>query len=77
METNTNTIAVTGIPSSWFSHPEMMSVTRKHFEHYGAIVFFVPLPSFRRVLIVYREIHSAEVAKQRCDPCIFDDPQDR
>lgn len=49
------------------SFPSLVTVLRDHFESYGEINQWVPLPSFGRVIIVYDHKEEAEEAKLQWD----------
>ncbi|KAK0455181.1 Calcipressin, partial [Desarmillaria tabescens] len=66
----TNTLAVTSLPKTFF-HPVILTVLKSHFETYGEINQWVPLPGFGRIIVVYTEEEHAEVAKTECDPIIL------
>ncbi|KAF6764644.1 calcineurin-binding protein [Ephemerocybe angulata] len=63
----TNTVAVTGLPRSFFD-PIILSLLRDHFASYGTINQWVPLPGFGRVIVVFELDSCAETAKLHCDP---------
>ncbi|KAF9020783.1 hypothetical protein BDZ89DRAFT_1138428 [Hymenopellis radicata] len=66
----TNTLAVTSLPKTFF-HPQIIGVLRTHFEAYGEINQWVPLPTFGRIIVVFVSHDSAELAKTECDPIIL------
>ncbi|KAK0492083.1 Calcipressin-domain-containing protein [Armillaria luteobubalina] len=66
----TNSLAVTSLPKTFF-HPVVLTVLKSHFESYGEINQWVPLPGFGRIIVVYTEEEHAEVAKTECDPIIL------
>ncbi|KAG7453115.1 Calcipressin [Guyanagaster necrorhizus] len=65
----TNSLAVTSLPKAFF-HPVVLTILKSHFERYGEINQWVPLPGFGRIIVVYTEEEHAEVAKIECDPII-------
>lgn len=67
----TNTLAVTSLPKAFFD-PLILSMLREHFASFGDINQWVPLQGFGRIIIVYQFEHSAEAAKQKCDPIVVD-----
>ncbi|RXW18187.1 hypothetical protein EST38_g7668 [Candolleomyces aberdarensis] len=66
----TNTVTVTALPKSFFD-PLILNLLREHFASYGEINQWVPLPGFGRIIVVYEEDHSAEMAKQHSDPILL------
>ncbi|KAK0185994.1 Calcipressin, partial [Armillaria mellea] len=66
----TNSLAVTSLPKTFF-HPVVLTVLKSHFESYGEINQWVPLPGFGRIIVVYTEEDHAELAKTECDPIIL------
>jgi hypothetical protein len=58
------------LPRSFFV-PEILNIIRSHFNHYGEINQWVPLPGFGRILIVYTNEDDAESAKHACDPIVL------
>lgn len=72
----TNTVAVTGIPKAFFQR-EIQNLLRAHFESYGTVNQWVPLPGFQRILVVYELADNAETAKMHSDPIIVSGSQDR
>lgn len=66
----TNSLAVTSLPKTFF-HPVVLTVLKSHFQSYGEINQWVPLPGFGRIIIVYTEEEHAELAKTECDPIIL------
>jgi len=68
----TNTIAITQLPKAFF-HPLILDVLRSHFESYGEINRWIPLPGFGgRIMVVYYDEQHAEMAKLECDPIILE-----
>ncbi|KAF5318075.1 hypothetical protein D9619_012262 [Psilocybe cf. subviscida] len=67
----TNTVAVTSVPKSFFD-PLILSMLREHFASYGDINQWVPLQGFGRIIIVYEQEDSAEMAKLKSDPIVID-----
>src|SRR6266576_3443207 len=63
----TNTLTMASLPRSFFI-PEILNIIRSHFNCYGEINQWVPLPGFGRILIVYTDENDAESAKRACDP---------
>ena len=63
----TNTLVVTGISRFFFQNPPVISILERHFQHFGRIHSWVPLPSFGRIMVVYYDDHDAERAKQDFD----------
>src|SRR6266481_3142442 len=49
----TNTLAIAPIPRSFFV-PEILEIIQSHFSFFGEINQWVPLPSFGRIIIVYK-----------------------
>lgn len=62
----TNTLIVTNVPSGLL-HPAVTPSLREFFERFGRVEAWVPLLSFERVVVVYRDVHSAEEAKNGMD----------
>jgi hypothetical protein len=62
---------VTSLPKAFFD-PVILAMLREHFASFGDINQWVPLQGFGRIIIVYQLEHSAEVAKQKCDPIVVD-----
>lgn len=58
------------LPRSFFI-PEILNIIRSHFNYYGEINQWVPLPGFGRILIVYTDENDAESAKRACDPIVL------
>ena len=63
----TNTLIVTGIAHSFFQNPTMVSILERHFQLFGHVHSWVPLPSFGRIMIVYYDEADAERARQDFD----------
>lgn len=72
----TNTLAVTSLPRSFFE-PVILDMLRDHFESYGEINQWVPLPGFGRIIIVYGLEHHAETVKRHCDPIVLEGTPDQ
>lgn len=72
----TNTVTVTALPKSFFD-PLILNLLREHFASYGEINQWVPLPGFGRVIVVFEEDHSAEMAKQHSDPILLQATSDQ
>jgi len=72
----TNTLAVTSIPKEFFQ-PLLLDVLRSHFNKYGHINRWIPLPGFGRIIVVYTREDDAETAKIHCDPIVLEQTQDR
>ncbi|KAF5344282.1 hypothetical protein D9758_012363 [Tetrapyrgos nigripes] len=72
----TNSLAITQLPKGFFA-PQILSVLKRHFETYGEINQWVPLPFFGRILVVYYEEDSAEHAKRQCDPIVLKGTENR
>jgi len=66
----TNTLTMASLPRSFFI-PEILNIIRSHFNYYGEINQWVPLPGFGRILIVYTNEDDAESAKRACDPIVL------
>ncbi|KAF8626205.1 hypothetical protein AX15_004895 [Amanita polypyramis BW_CC] len=66
----TNSLAIVSLPRSFFV-PEIMNIIRSHFDFFGEINQWVPLPGFGRIIIVYESEDDAEKAKRACDPIIL------
>ncbi|TFK64345.1 Calcipressin [Pluteus cervinus] len=67
----TNTIAITSIPKPFFQ-PAVLTVLKAHFESFGDINQWVPLPGFGRIIVVYYLEEHAEDAKLQCDPIVLE-----
>ena len=67
---------MTQVPSQFF-HPLVINVMRHHFATFGEINRWVPLASFGRIMVVYRDEDDAERAKLQCDPLILEASYDR
>lgn len=63
----TNTLIVTGIARSFFQNPVMVSILERHFQLFGRVHSWAPLPSFGRIMVVYYEEADAELARQDFD----------
>ena len=63
----TNTLIVTGISRSFFQNPTMVSILERHFQLFGRVHSWAPLPSFGRIMIVYYDEADAERARQDFD----------
>ena len=63
----TNTLIVTGISRSFFQNPTMVSILERHFQLFGRVHSWAPLPSFGRIMVVYFEEEDAERARQDFD----------
>ena len=63
----TNTLIVTGISRSFFQNPTMISILERHFQLFGRVHSWAPLPSFGRIMVVYFEEEDAERARQDFD----------
>jgi hypothetical protein len=63
----TNTVAITSLPRAFFD-PLILDLLRTHFENFGEINQWVPLPGFGRVIVVYEHDQSAERAKLHSHP---------
>ncbi|KAL0567143.1 hypothetical protein V5O48_014842 [Marasmius crinis-equi] len=72
----TNSLAITPVPKEFF-HPLVLSHLHAHFEAYGVINQWVPLPGFGRILVVYEDEEYAENAKRYSDPIALDATHDR
>lgn len=48
-----------------------MGIIQSHFDSFGEINQWVPLPGFGRIIIVYENEDDAEEAKKACDPIIL------
>ncbi|KAK1231237.1 hypothetical protein PQX77_005642 [Marasmius sp. AFHP31] len=66
----TNSLAITPIPKEFF-HPHILSHLHSHFQSYGAINQWVPLPGFGRILVVYEDEEYAENVKRYADPIVL------
>ena len=63
----TNTLVVAGISRSFFQHPSMISILERHFQLFGRVHSWAPLPNFGRVMVVYYDEADAERARQDFD----------
>jgi len=63
----TNTLVVTGISRSLFQNHAMVSILERHFQLFGSVHSWAPLPSFGRIMIVYHDEEDAERARQDFD----------
>ena len=63
----TNTLIVTGISRSFFQNPVMISILERHFQLFGRVHSWAPLPSFGRIMVVYYDDEDAERARQDFD----------
>jgi len=63
----TNTLIITGIARSFFQNPVMISILERHFQLFGHVHSWAPLPSFGRIMIVYYDEADAERARQDFD----------
>ena len=66
----TNSLAVTSLPKSFFSQL-ILDMLRDHFDSFGPVNQWVPLPGFSRILVVYEHEDHAELAKVTSDPIIL------
>ncbi|KAM6500986.1 Calcipressin domain containing protein [Amanita muscaria] len=66
----TNTLAIAQLPRTFFI-PEILNIIQSHFNFFGVINQWVPLPGFGRIIIVYENEDHAEEAKTVCDPIIL------
>ncbi|KAF8638789.1 hypothetical protein AX17_001848 [Amanita inopinata Kibby_2008] len=66
----TNTLAIATLPRSFFA-PEVLNIMQTHFNFFGEINRWVPLPGFGRIIVVYENEDHAEEAKRACDPIIL------
>lgn len=55
----------------------MIKVLRDHFATYGEINQWVPISSFGRIIVVYKDEDDAERAKMQCDPLVLEAAYDR
>lgn len=72
----TNTLVVTSLPKEFFE-PRVLDVLRSHFESFGEVNQWVPLPTFGRIIIVFFEEGHAESAKLQCDQIVIQSSHDR
>lgn len=63
----TNTLVVAGISRSFFQNPTLVSILERHFQLFGHVHSWAPLPSFGRIMIVYYHDEDAERARQDFD----------
>jgi len=63
----TNTLVVTGISRSFLQNHAMASTLERHFQLFGRVHSWVPLPSFGRIMIVYYHDEDAERAREDFD----------
>lgn len=63
----TNTLVITGISHSFFQNPTLVSILERHFQLFGHVHSWAPLPSFGRIMIVYYNEEDAEQARQDFD----------
>ncbi|KAF9265909.1 hypothetical protein L218DRAFT_923382 [Marasmius fiardii PR-910] len=72
----TNSLAITGLPKEFFQ-PHLLVHLHTHFQSYGTINQWVPLPGFGRILVVYEDDEAAEKAKIHSDPIVLNATEDR
>lgn len=72
----TNSLIVAQVPPLFF-HPLVIDVMRHHFATFGEINQWVPLSSFGRIMVVYKDEDDAERAKLQSDPLILEASEDR
>lgn len=58
----TNTLVVASLPVPFF-HPAVLRVIRGYFARFGDLYSFAPIPSFKRIVIVFWDENAAEEAK--------------
>jgi len=63
----TNTLVVTGISRPFLQNPTMVSILERHFQLFGRVHSWVPLPNFGRIMVVYYDEEDAERARQDLD----------
>jgi hypothetical protein len=63
----TNTLVVTGISRSCFQNPVIVSTLERHFQLFGRVHSWAPLPSFGRIMVVYYDDEDAERARRDFD----------
>lgn len=63
----TNTLVVTGISRPFLQNPTMVSILERHFQQFGRVHSWVPLPNFGRIMVVYFDEEDAERARQDLD----------
>lgn len=63
----TNTLIVAGISRPFFQNPTMISILERHFQLFGHVHSWAPLPSFGRIMVVYYDDEDAERARQDFD----------
>ncbi|GJJ11801.1 hypothetical protein Clacol_006039 [Clathrus columnatus] len=61
-EERTNTLVVASLPIPFF-HPAVLPILRGYFSRFGDLYAFAPVPSFKRIIIVFWEDDAAEKAK--------------
>ncbi|KAG7086384.1 hypothetical protein E1B28_002341 [Marasmius oreades] len=72
----TNSLAITSLPKEFFQ-PHLLLHLYTHFQTYGKINQWVPLPGFGRILVVYENEDDAEKAKIYSDPIVLNATEDR
>lgn len=62
LKAGTNTLVVASLPSSYF-HPTILRIIQGHFLQFGELYSFAPVPSFKRIIVVFYDDDAAEEAK--------------
>jgi len=63
----TNTLIVTGISRSFFENPSIISTLERHFQWFGRLHSWAPLPNFGRIMVVYYDDEDAERTRRDFD----------
>lgn len=63
------------LPPLFFSEPTLLPLFHLHFQSYGTVVSWTPLPHWERVVAVYQEGEDAEEARDEMDGFVWEDQQ--
>lgn len=68
----TNSLIIARVPTAFFQQPQLLDLLRDHFETFGEINQWAPMPSFTRIIVVFYHEEAAERAKRTCDPLVLE-----
>lgn len=58
----TNTLVIASLPTPYF-HPTILRIIQGYFLQFGELYSFAPVPSFKRIIVVFYDDDAAEEAK--------------